>query len=268
MIELLIAIALAGSALAGLWDLKTTEVPDDVPALMIVLGIFLLFVEATYTLDFYPFFVSLILGTIVLAAGLLLYKRGDWGGADAWILAAITYMIPVYNGRIFFLDYIYNFLIVSAAYMVVYSIVLGLMHRSVFSHFNAELRSRWKIVALLPFIFLVPAIAMSVVRGAEVSVISLAIPFILIFLLGLFWVYAKLIEKHLFRRKITTGELKPGDVLEDMVWRGITNEEVQKIRREKKFVVIKEGVRFVPAFFLALVATLLYGNILLKILGF
>ena len=38
MLEILI-IAVAGSVLAGLWDLKTTEVPDQLPIGMVVIGI-------------------------------------------------------------------------------------------------------------------------------------------------------------------------------------------------------------------------------------
>ncbi|MBI4018458.1 MAG: hypothetical protein HY368_02515, partial [Candidatus Aenigmarchaeota archaeon] len=56
-------------------------------------------------------------------------------------------------------------------------------------------------------------------------------------------------------------KLKPGDVLEKMIWRGLTREEIREIKRKEKYAVVKEGVRFVPAFALTLVATLLYGNI-------
>ena len=40
-----------------------------------------------------------------------------------------------------------------------------------------------------------------------------------------------------------------------------TIEEIKEAIRKNKFVVIKESVRFVPAFPIALIVTLLYGNL-------
>ncbi len=81
----------------------------------------------------------------------------------------------------------------------------------------------------------------------------------------LFWKYAKVIENVAFRRKIAVAKLREGDVLfESKKWVGLTKEEVQKIKRTRKNVVIKEGVRFAPAFPLALVATYYLGNIILS----
>jgi len=46
-----------------------------------------------------------------------------------------------------------------------------------------------------------------------------------------------------------------------MIWRGLTEKEVRKIRRTKKYVVIKDGIRFVPVFPITLVISILFGNI-------
>ncbi len=267
MIEFLILIAAVGSVLAGAWDLKTTEVPDEVPALMIPLGMFFLFVQASIKGDFYPLFLSLTIGTAILAIGLAMYKKGEWGGADAWIFASIAYVVPLYNGRIFMVDFIFNFLAVSVVYMVAYSLILGVMNPYVFSRFLGELKKRWKIAAGVPALFFVVAGYIAATRGVGVASISFLVPFLLVVFLMIFWTYAKAIEQHVFRKKIPVDKLKAGDVLEDMVWRGITEEEVKKIRKEKKFVTIKEGVRFVPVFPITLVVTLLYGNVLLMVAG-
>jgi hypothetical protein len=82
--------------------------------------------------------------------------------------------------------------------------------------------------------------------------------------LGLFflWRFAKAVEDIGFKRKIPVSKLKVGDVLlENRLWEGINEKQLKKIKKSgKKTVVIKEGVRFAPAFPLALLFTLFYGD--------
>lgn len=273
MIDIFIAIATIGSVIAGLWDFFTTEVPDEVPALMISTGLFLHLVNAILSNDFYPLSVSLVVGTLLLFVGLVMYKKGQWGGADAWILAAIGYLIPFYNGSLFIIDYISNFLIVSAAYMVVYAIIIGAKTPGIFSHFRSELKERLRLVIgiIASFgIFIVALVNFAALSAGSYSYIynieRLFYMFFLVAFLTVFWVYGKVIEKYAFRKRIQTSRLKAGDVLEKMLWRGLTPEEVAKIKKSKKHVVIKEGVRFVPAFPITLFVTLLYGNVLFLLL--
>ncbi|MCX6815812.1 MAG: A24 family peptidase [Candidatus Aenigmarchaeota archaeon] len=259
MIEFII-IALIGSIAAGIWDLKTTEVPDEIPALMIVLGLFLWLVEG----DFSSLIFSLITGTILLAVGMLMYKTKQWGGADAWMLAAIGYLIPFFNGHMFMADFLPNFLVVAVTYMVIYSIILGFRNKGIFVHFVTNIKIRWKIVFLVPAAFGLFFFLLSASLGT--SLIPASFITLFVFLLMVFWAYAKTIEKYVFKKKIPTSKLRIGDVLEEMEWRGITKEELIEVRKKHKFVTIKEGVRFVPVFPIALAITLLFGNLLLALL--
>ena len=70
-----------------------------------------------------------------------------------------------------------------------------------------------------------------------------------------------MIERRVFKKKIPTGRLSVGDVLENGNWVGLTERQVRKLKREKRYVVIKDGMRFVPVFAIALVLTLLFGNL-------
>lgn len=258
MIEIII-IAVIGTALAGMWDLKTTEVPDHIPIGLVAIGIMYWIAQALITKDWYSFIVSATVGTALLAAGLVMYKKKQWGGADAWILAAVGYMIPVYQGQIFIIPYLMNFMLVSIAYTVVYAVAVGFINRAVFPHVAKDFRQHAKIIVGLPLAV-----------GAVIVAASFAAPNIfgllfrlppLILLLMLFWRYALVIEKKVFRKKIPSGKLKVGDVLDNSKWVGLTEKDIRKIRREKRFVVIKDGMRFVPVFAIALVLTLLYGNL-------
>ena len=263
----IILIAVIGSVLAGLWDLKTTEVPDEIPALMIGLGLFLWFMRYMGSGDASIFY-SLTIGTLLLVVGLLMYRKSQWGAADAWVLAAIGYLIPFYNGRLFIVDFIPNFLIVAMAYMIVYVFILGLKEPHLFSLFLQESGKRKKIVLGVPLAFLAFVFIMFAFLSpaASFNIYPLITSLLLIVFLTLFWSYAKVVEKYAFRKKIPTSKLREGDVLEKMIWRGLTKDEVIEIRKKMKFVTIKEGVRFVPVFPIALIVTLLFGNLFLLLL--
>src|SRR3990167_4793233 len=155
MIEIIIILAVAGSIIAGLWDLKTTEVPDPLPIGMVAAGVLFWVANWLLTGDSYSLMISLGVGTALLAAGLLMYRKGQWGGADAWILAAIGYMIPVYRGELFIVPYLFNFMLVSIAYTVVYSLVIVLLHASVFRHVAKDFAQNIRILAGAPLIVLV-----------------------------------------------------------------------------------------------------------------
>jgi len=44
---------------------------------------------------------------------------------------------------------------------------------------------------------------------------------------------------------------------------GLSDSQVHRLRSSKKYVTIKDGVRFVPVFAITLVVTLLFGNMFL-----
>ena len=258
MMEFIIIFAFIGSFLAAIYDLKTTEVPEDVPYLMIAVGLFYWFVTALTYGDFYPLFLSIGFGFLLLIVGLLLYRRGQWGEADAWLLAAIAFMIPVYNGRLFMPDFVTNLFMIGAVYTVLYALALGLKHRTVFGYFLQDLRKNAKLL-LLPLAFVLAAVAMTL-YGIYAQ--PLLLSSVLFFFLMIFWFYGKVIENKVFRKRIESRHLKEGDVLDNMLWRGITKDEIKDVSARKKYVIIKEGVRFIPVFPITLLVTIFFGSII------
>jgi len=94
-------------------------------------------------------------------------------------------------------------------------------------------------------------------------------PLIAILALFVIWKFTKSVEEVGFKKRIPVSKLKVGDVLlESKKWEGITKKELKKIKRSRKYVTVKEGVRFAPSFVLALLFTLYFGDGLLIFMNF
>lgn len=245
-----IFLALLGSAVAGIWDLFTTDIPDEVTDSMIALGVFYWAVESLKLGTIVPLATSIAVGVLFLAFGYVLYKTGQWGGGDAKLLGAIGFLIPIFKTSLFPLHFLTNVFVVGAVYTVLYAITVGLLYGSIAKFF----KETPLYITLISIAIMVSAFFFERIEGE------------IIFLFGflvLFFFYAKYIEKNVFVRRIPVSKLKVGDVLlSSKEWVGITEKELTKIKRKYKYVKVKEGVRFGIVFFFALIATFLYGNLL------
>jgi len=270
MIELILfSIAFIGSLLAGLWDLKTTEIPDEIPTLMAVFGVFIWLVSG----NLYGLALSVVFGLSFLGFGWLLYKAGQWGGGDAKMLSAIGFLLPIMNNAYFGLSFFFNLFLVGLAYMIVYSLALGFLNKGTFSRFGREFVKE-KIV-LIAFIAL---LLLAAITSAYVFIFNytlllelVTIPYLLFVaaFLVIFWKYSKIVENCIFKRKIPVAKLRIGDVLlESKQWDGVEEADLQRIKRSgKRFVTIKEGVRFGMVFPIALLVTYTVGNIIFLLIG-
>ncbi|MEM5829614.1 MAG: prepilin peptidase [Candidatus Aenigmatarchaeota archaeon] len=287
MLELIgFLIALFGSSLAAAFDLKITptEIPDEIPHTMIALALILAFFKSLFELSLVPLIESLLHGISLLAFGFLMYRLGQWGGGDAKVLAAIGFFSPFIsplakNLRFTFsFSYLLNVFIVGAAYMLVYAFVLALFNKKIIKEFLKNVKSSSKIiVASIIALFLLFSLGNILLFNFFALPVNFHLIFsnsllalALTFLLFLLWIFVKAVEEKAFKRKIHISKLKVGDVLlESKVWEGITEKELEKIKKSgKKFVWIKEGVRFAPTFPLALVFTLFFGDLLFLFMNF
>ena len=265
MIELMLVIALIGSAIASLWDLKTTEIPDEIPTLMASIGVFAWFVSALTTGNFFPLFLCLVIGSLYLLFGWLLYKFGQWGGGDAKLMAGIGYLTPFYPGIFLFpFTFFVNVFVVGAVYVIIYAFVIGLPNKKVTATFISDIKKTWKFVIGTPIMFLASVLFITFYLDSYQLLFSFTLFFLVLFLI-LFYKYGKAVEKMAFKKRIKLSELKVGDVIDSAKkWDGLTEEEIKKIKKSgRKYITIKEGVRFGPVFFLALILTVIKGNLFL-----
>jgi len=267
--------AFIGSTLAGIIDLKTTEIPDEIPYTMMGIGIAGHLIQAYSSWSYSPIAISVMVGLGFLIFGFFMYYMGQWGGGDAKLLSSIGFLLPTLSHRSpmqvfpFPLSYFFNVFLVGSVYIIIYSIILSFINKKILVSFIEELKANLKEVLVLSSFFMVFIILVFVFVSKHLEIFSVFMAvksgfFMTLGILCFFfvWKFMKTVEDVGFKRKIPVSSLKPGDVLlESKVWEGITEKEVERIKNSgKKYVWIKEGVRFAPVFPLSLLFTVFVGD--------
>lgn len=279
---LLILTGLIGFGLAGYYDLKTTEFPDTIPYGMIVVAILAKLASAYLTGSYDLFFTSVANGIFLLAIGLALYYLGQWGDGDAFLLGTLGFLFPIPNAT-FSPDFIlplpaslvFNTFAVGSVYTILFSAFIGFTNRKVVRLFVDDVLANLLKIAAVTVAFFALLMAAPLALGwylglsvpaAFISNSLWSLPF-LVFLV-LMWRYARIVDTRMFTKKIAASRLKVGDVVKTLkLWKGVTRDEVKAFKRKGGYVVIREGLRFAPVFFFAFVLTLVYGDVVLFLLG-
>jgi len=281
MIELFsyiyIAIALGGATVCGLYDLKTTNMLDKLAMAMIALGFGLHAVESLLTGSVMPLVLSLIASGAFFAFGFFMYKAGYWGGGDGEILIAIGALMPYapFQAALsplslsFSLDFFMNSFIVGGVYSIIYALAIGVTNKKVIFAFSRKMKAGARSTLMLiagTFVILWSVLYLFPASGLQFFPVLMSA--LLFFMLALFK-FAKVVEEVGFYRRIPVSKLKVDDMVgEDLprlkiykkIIRGLTPKEVAMIRKAKKFVIVREGVRYSIVFAIALAFTLLFGN--------
>lgn len=352
--DISLAVALTGSAIAGLYDLKTTEIPNRISLTMIITGLLINSLQSIIELS--PVYVlqSLAVGSSFFTLGFLMYLGGQWGGGDAKILTAIGFLIPsltvnssIINALPFPILLLTNIFIVGAVYIIFYAIGFALTKSYLIKEYIQNLNDK-----KLPLIGLYSGLLIFTIITAYILQIFEHIYFLVAMItsfigLILIWELLKIVQNSGFVWEIDTAELEPGDMLLEPIEglgqtddsdqsdeikqisllllpfislpvimyflgytsnvyyylsfipgifsvingaiylitahlfkkkefkffksdsgriRGLTEEEVQEIKDMKDTVKIREGVRFCPVFPIAIIITLVYGNLINLIL--
>lgn len=304
MLEFIVFLAAVGGAAVGGWfDLKTTEIPDEVPLFIAVAGILAHIYQAVSLGSMAPLISSFVAGLFLLSMGYILYFSGQWGEADALLLGALGIILPaplsffnmspepllfglspILDMLAFPITFMFNVFLVGGAYSILYTIFMIANNRKIIRHLGQEISksTHWLLIMSAAYFALSAGIYLIVAFVFEISVpmnlyfmkITSLFPLVLIMLV--LYRLAKGIDSHAFMKTISTSKLLEGDVLASPVkgvpmkgklWIGLTKKQVAQIRKKAKTVKIKEGIRFAPTFFLALLATAAWGNIFIRIAG-
>lgn len=279
---LIFGTALVGSGVAAAYDLKTTEVPNWVFYAMMIIGIPLVFLKMFLGGSLDEFAISGLTGLGLLGFGYMMYRLGQWGGADMVLLALLGFMMPSVSLGFehalsfpFGVSFLFNVFIIGAIYMILYSVAFAARNQHVVRKFVVGVKASSKLLLVISVslgaVFTAVTLYLNSLLGGSLTAsdilrgiiapIALTVSFLLIYR------FAKVIENFGFKRKIPTKELREGDMLlGERKLVGITREQLAKIKRSgKKFVWTKDGVRFAPAFPIALIFTLFVGDAIMLI---
>jgi len=267
MFELLyIAIALIGTLACGLWDLKTTNVPDVVGITMITTGLGLHALESYLIGSWNPLYYSLMFAGVFLLFGLIMYFSGQWGGGDGELLVGIGALLPtsiISTMFPFSVSYFINLLFVGSIYSIIYSFFLIRNNKKILKQFIKSFDKK-TITAII--ILIAATIVIYLTSNIMLSIISM-----LMVLLLVLQKYAKAVDDG-FYKKIPVSKLNIDDMIGENIpklkifknrIRGLTKAEVKKIKKSKKYVIIRDGIRWSMAFFLTLLFTIYFGDFML-----
>lgn len=275
----LLALALLGGILASYFDLKTREIPDSLTIMLIVSGLGIRLLYSAYSGGWGLFIDGVFSVAFLGAFGYIMYRTKQWGGGDLLLIAGMGATIGSLPADVlrlvgaklapwpFSITLLMNLLVVGSAYGILHILWLAASNKKVRSSFLAEThKTIWQ-----PALMAVAAVGL---WGVPTISVSLAI-------MVLFWpLYrlAKCAESVVFVREVKFGALREEDWLTEDIMvgstiiarassPGLSGDEVKRI---KKFVAggklvgttrIKEGIAFAPVFPLAIVASLLFGDI-------
>lgn len=275
---LFLTIAIIGFGYSAYLDLRYTEFPDWLPYLIIIAAIVSRFayyfsVSGFTMATLYLAAPMLATGAIFLGLGILLYYAGQWGDGDAWLLGGMGFLFPDSAGLFvstsgipFPLILILNFFLVSLVYMIIYSIILGLIKKDVNMEFVRILKEKRIKTGVMIVIFFMLSLVLSsfmiFYRGILPSFSMMLFPFFLSAMI-IFFHYGKAIENKAFRKHIDVSDLREGDVIMDGKWVGVTQNDIKKIQKKGGKIWIKEGVRFAPVFIITIIITALFGNLMM-----
>lgn len=288
LIILLVLIALIWVFFASIFDLKTREVPDWLNYSLIIIGITFFLINYIIKKDIHflinPFF-GFAIGFLI--ANIMYYSK-QWGGGDAKLLMAIglifySYpesLLKTFNPNINFLPFILVFLlnlvIIGAIYGILWAINLGIKNNNLLKkEFKAILRKNIRIRKILVMSVLI-LLLLSFLLDEFLRIFIFITVIISLFLLYLS-LFIKSVENSCMFKKITIDKLTEGDWVVDkiiinnnLVYTprniGISKEDIENLKKYKNkinYVTIKEGIPFVPSFFISLIISLVFGNIVL-----
>lgn len=269
-------LAFATLFLGAVFDLKTTEVPDAVSLTGIIGGVILHSAaslagpaDVSTLMSFStmigeplswfsalgePLIWSLGVGIIFSVYGWTLYFLGMWGGADAFAMGVLGFGAPYAVGSIGFVhavDLFVNILLTGFVYTLVFAFYRAYKEGGILKATYKRLKAKEKRVAVEIFLATLLS-AVGVFTGRFDGLIYFCL------LVGVIVLYRFLlvVQERSLVEEVEASELEGGEVVEsdqlDGRIKGVTEKEVQELEGK---VSVKEGVRFIPVFPVALVLT-------------
>ena len=259
--------------ISSLIDIKTREVPDELSIGLIAVAVLFKLLYALSAKDWSIILSSLTGFAVFLWISLVMYYTRQWGGGDAKLFMAIGIALPYFPREITFLNphLSMNFLLIILVNVLIFGFIYG-MGYIFYLYFKKKIKIYFKLnrsFLLVSVLFIV----LSMFFRYELRILLLLLSLIILvypYLITL----TKEVEKKILTYRINVNKLTEGDwIVDDIKYRkkliyskkspGVTKEQISLLKKFKiKEVLVKEGIPFIPAIFLGVLFSLIFGSIL------
>ncbi|MBU3906900.1 MAG: prepilin peptidase [Nanoarchaeota archaeon] len=247
-------------AAATIQDLKKREVANWISFSLIAFALGFRFFYSLFSDKGFAFLYEGLIGLgIFFVLGNLFYYGRLFAGGDAKLFISLGPIISFSESSFInlkiFAVFLLIFLISGAFYGLVWSVALALKHKKEFKKEFYKISLKNKNLFLL-----IMAFGLVIMFAGFFQAILFFLGAV-IFIFPYFYLYAKAVDESCMIKKIKVSELIEGDWLyKDLIvgrekikadWEGLTKDEIRKLRRRYKQVLIRQGIPFVPVFLIA-----------------
>ncbi len=276
-----IIIAVIGTAT----DLQNRWSPDYISYFGILFGFGGHAILSLSQASYWPLLFSLAGAAAFYGIGWLMFNFGAWGGGDAKMLVAFGALLPVYQPTTsFYFSAPWPFLATLLLNIFIFGAILGIIgtalifaknFRAIIPEIKKQFRENKKYMQISAGTIAVSPAFLVVANFYLAAAVALAGIFIALFFI-LKSVETSSMHKDTVPEKLVEGdwlleEIKIGDFHVMPTKAGLETSDIKKIKElaaqgKLKTVRVKEGLPYLPAFLAALIASLFYGDLMLKII--
>ena len=277
-----LSIALLGTFSGSLFDIKDRWVPDWTNYLMVFFGLAGHAILSLQTNSIWPFAYSLIAVAILYGLSELLFQLGVWGGGDAKMLIGLGALLATFPNLLMPLPVNWPFLLTFWTNSLIFGGLLGFFGSIYLAvkHFSKFLNSAKKYIQKKYIQYFLGTTLITVLIAfffdKAVALMLGIMPLLILVLVGL-----KSIEDACMFKTISPKKLVEGDWVTDEIniagvhyvpnKTGIEKKDIKKLIElenlgKLKNITVKEGLPYVPAFFLGLISAVWFGDLMLMLI--
>ena len=272
-------------------DLRTREVPDWLNYGLIAAGVGLNVLASIVFHSWWPILYSAAGLGFFVGLGYVLFYAGQWGGGDSKLLMGMGALFGVEFTLVkpfvqletqFLVAFLINLLLVGVMYALSYSMILAVKHRrTVLPAFTKQME-RMGMMRYVIIVLTTGLLGLAFIPSLPFVRVSIFLLATLLFTTFYLFAFIKAVEKTCMYKWVLPSVLTEGDwIARDVIVDkkricgpkdlGIEKKqiaELEKLYSQNKIrkVFIKEGIPFVPSFFLGFLVTVYWGNLFLLLL--
>ncbi len=211
-------------------------------------------------------FISYAVPTLIISYAL--YKLGAWGGGDLKLLTALAIGIPYLStdsGLPFFANFLTNTLIMGMIFGIAWSLMLIIKN----------LREVSKKITKIDLVIIIISFTAGLILLTQAVLLKLIA--VILFFLPLTYLTKKVeLVIQVIDKRVTDLEegdwilnnIKIGRKLVTKKPTGLSKEDIKILQLSKlRKIKVRDGIPFVPSFFLGFLTAYYYGNIILNLVG-